>query len=75
MVGITNIYVQNLAFSTTNAADQTLFVGTHGLGVFRSTDGSNLWEPVSNGLPHAINMQQIGLSPNYTSDHTLFAAT
>ncbi|HBY92508.1 MAG: hypothetical protein M5U01_29020 [Ardenticatenaceae bacterium] len=53
------------------ASDGTMFAGTLGQGVSRSTDGGATW--VSSGLS-GEKVWQIAISPNYASDHTVFAA-
>lgn len=59
------------------AADQTLFWAASinkrsGLGVWRSTDGGNSWRPVWRGLDH-LRVAQLEISPNFATDHTLWA--
>jgi photosystem II stability/assembly factor-like uncharacterized protein len=67
----------DLAVSPGFAADQTTFAGGflntgEGLGVFRSTDGGDTWQPVSEGLRH-LRVDGLLLSPDYPVDGTLLA--
>jgi len=61
-----------LAVSPEYARDRTLLGGVIGLGIFRSTDGGQLWEPSSAGLP-TMGIEQILLSPGFARDGTAFA--
>lgn len=68
--------VEQILVSPSYAADQTLWVAGGGM-VARSTDGGQTWARLGGGLP----MLQVyplsyalAVSPNYTQDHTLFAA-
>jgi hypothetical protein len=47
-VGLSNTYIGALAIDP--AAPATLYVGTYGDGVFKSTDGSATWRVLSSGL-------------------------
>jgi photosystem II stability/assembly factor-like uncharacterized protein len=62
--------VSSLAFSPAYTTDQTLFAGGDN-GIFKSTDGGNLWFPMFSGP--AVNA--IAFSPTYAADQTLFAGT
>jgi len=61
-----------LAVSPDYVLDRTLLAGVIGLGLFRSTDGGQLWEPSSAGLL-SMNIEQILLSPGFARDGTAFA--
>jgi hypothetical protein len=57
--------------------DRTLFTygykeDYYGLGVYRSTDGGDIWQPMWNGLSH-LRVHEVKLSPAYTLDSTLLA--
>ena len=67
----------HLAVSPAYAQDRTLFVGAQmgdavGLGVWRSTDGGDSWQPVWRGLQH-LKVSQLAISPQYARDRTLLA--
>ena len=77
----------DLAISPGFAEDQTLFAGgtravasgggpygTTGLGVFRSTDGGDTWQPSSSGLLD-LRVDKLVLSPDYSRDGTLLVYT
>jgi len=64
--------ISALAVSPDYAHDRTLLAGVIGLGIFRSTDGGQLWEPSSAGLL-SMNIEQILLSPGFARDRTAFA--
>ncbi|MEW6757053.1 MAG: hypothetical protein AB1347_02430, partial [Acidobacteriota bacterium] len=67
--------VKCLAFSPDYANDQTIFAGTGGMGVWRSTNGGNTWEQDdSPGLQTAL-VADLAVSPDYPSDPTVFAIT
>ncbi len=66
-----------LALSPAYAEDHTLFAGGRlraglGLGVWRSTDGGDTWQPASHGLRH-LEVYDLVISPAFAADHTLFA--
>jgi hypothetical protein len=61
-----------LAVSPDYARDRTLLAGVVGLGMFRSNDGGQLWEPSSAGLL-SMHIEQILLSPGFARDRTAFA--
>lgn len=64
--------ISALAVSPDYARDRTLLAGVIGLGIFRSTDGGQLWEPSSAGLL-SMGIEQILLSPGFAWDRTAFA--
>jgi hypothetical protein len=64
--------VSALAVSPDYARDQTLLAGVVGLGIFRSIDGGQLWEPSSAGLL-SMGVEQILMSPGFAQDGTAFA--
>jgi hypothetical protein len=69
----------DLAVSPGFASDRTLFAGgfrgsEEGLGVFRSTDGGDTWQPTSEGLGQ-LQIDELVLSPDYPSDGALLAYT
>ena len=63
-----------LAVSPAFDADGTVFAGTLGSGVFRSTDRGDTWEQVNHGLT-SLFVQPLELSPAFATDGTLFAGT
>ena len=59
------------------AQDKTLYWaavlnGQTGLGVWRSTDSGESWQPVWQGLDH-LRVTQLDFSPNFAQDHTMWA--
>jgi photosystem II stability/assembly factor-like uncharacterized protein len=64
-----NIY--SVAVSPNFSTDSTVFAGTYGDGIYKSTDGGQSWSQVL-----LVNeVKSIVFSPNYGSDHTVFAGT
>jgi photosystem II stability/assembly factor-like uncharacterized protein len=61
-----------LAASPDYARDHTLLIGVYGLGIFKSTDGGQLWQPSGTGLTD-MNIRQITMSPGFARDRTAFA--
>ncbi|MHB8841226.1 MAG: Ig-like domain-containing protein [Candidatus Aquicultor sp.] len=61
--------VNALVISPGYATDKTLFAGTNGSGVYKSTDGGQSWS--SSGLPGYI--LSLAISPNYATDHIVYA--
>jgi hypothetical protein len=59
-------------FSPNYALDQTLLGGVPGLGLFKSTDGGQLWQPSGAGL-NDMRVSQILLSPDFMNDQIAFA--
>ena len=69
--------MHNVHFSPDFAADNTLFSATW-TRVIRSTDGGASWQPVGVGKRppgSALRQYVLALSPRYTSDRTVYAAT
>ncbi len=66
--------VDALAISPNFAADGTLFAGTNGGGVFKTTDGGATWAAVSNGLTN-LTVYVLGISPAFPSDTLVMAGT
>ncbi|MCH8292509.1 hypothetical protein IH992_15560 [Candidatus Poribacteria bacterium] len=54
--------------------DGTLFAGTTGMGIFRSTDGSDSWHPASQGLQKIYGMLP-GINTFAQKGNTLYAGT
>ncbi|MBN2391267.1 MAG: hypothetical protein JXR84_11105, partial [Anaerolineae bacterium] len=83
---LTGTTITSLAVSPNYAADQTLFATaqrtepdyTTSSGVYRSADGGVTWMRLIVGLPPtdtALPPKHIAFSPDYATDHTLFALT
>jgi hypothetical protein len=70
--GLTNLKVQALALSLGYATDRTLFAGTDGGGVFKSTDGGASWSAMNEGLGN-LSIGSLALTPTFP--RTLFAGT
>jgi photosystem II stability/assembly factor-like uncharacterized protein len=66
--------VDALAISPNFAVDQTLFAGTNGGGVFKTTDGGATWVEVRNGLTN-LTVYALGISPAFASDGLILAGT
>ena len=67
--------VQALAISPGYATDSTLYAGTRGGGVFKSTDGGASWIATSLTNLGVYVVNTLALSPGYASDRTIFAGT
>jgi len=72
--------VTSLAFSPDYANDRTLFVSfgspyasVSSSGVYRSLDDGLTWQPASRGLAD-ISISRVVISPDFATDHTLFAS-
>ena len=69
---MTNPNVQALAIDP--SAGSTLYAGTNGSGVFKSTDGGDNWTAVNNGeLPSDANVQALAIDPLDTN--VIYAGT
>ena len=68
--GLTDPSVQALILDPTNPS--TLYAGTFGGGVFKSTDMGANWAEINNGLTNT-NVRALALDPTNTS--TLYAGT
>ena len=61
--------------------DRTLFVATFpelnwsNRDILRSTDGGKAWGKLPNGMDNRFDFSSIRVSPNFTVDHAVFAAT
>ncbi len=67
-------YMSAIAVSPAYARDQTLLAGIVGMGVFKSTDGGQLWQPSSAGLS-SMGIEQILISPGFALEPLVFART
>jgi len=72
--GLTNTVVDSLAVSPNYAADATVFAGTYGGGVYKSTDGGGSWTQMIFNLESLV-VYSVAVSPNYAADATVFAGT
>lgn len=84
----TPMNITSLVLSPAYPCDKTVFMGTDGTGVYRTTDTStststdSVWLPVNSGL-FDLGISALAVSPNYgrcdrlveRGDRTLFAAT
>jgi hypothetical protein len=52
-----------LALAVDPHQTQTVFAGSAGKGVYRSTDGASTWAPANTGLPQAVTVKSIALDP------------
>ncbi|MGE5603083.1 MAG: hypothetical protein ACM30E_08530 [Nitrososphaerales archaeon] len=68
--GCDNIFA--VAISPDYAHDRTLLAGVIGLGMFKSVDGGQLWQPSGAGLG-SMHVEKILLSPGFATDRTAFA--
>lgn len=64
--------ISALAVSPDYATDRTMLAALVGNGIFRSTDGGQLWRPASTGLP-SMSIEQILLSPGFERDQMAFS--
>lgn len=82
-----NMNITALALSPAFPCDKTVFLGTDGFGLFRTTEGDQeggVWFPVNSGVPD-LSITSIAVSPNYNrcdrgpafnqGDNTVFAGT
>lgn len=77
-------YVSGLAVSPDASGDSTVFVTSYVRGAFRSVDGGDTWETINDGLEFPDNptssfpvwrLHNIVVSPNYSTDQTVFTST
>ncbi len=72
-------YRPSIAVSPNYATDQTVFVSfPHMSTVYRSTDGGASWQVVNSQLAQdypTVTGLEIGISPNFAADHTVFIAS
>ena len=72
--GLTDLDVLSVAISPTFSSDGTLFAGTSGGGVFKTTNGGVNWSAINTGLTN-LDVRSVAVSPTFSSDGTLFAGT
>lgn len=65
-------YMSTIAISPAYDQDRTLLAGIVGMGVFKSTDGGQLWQPSSAGLS-SMGVEQILISPGFAREPVVFA--
>jgi photosystem II stability/assembly factor-like uncharacterized protein len=65
-----NVQATAMAVSPDYANDQTLFIGTVGRGILRSTDGGASWQRC--GFVQGVLLWNVTVSPNFAQDHTVF---
>jgi hypothetical protein len=72
--GLSDYIIRVISVSPYYGRDFTVFAGTTGNGVFKSTDGGRTWAAFSTGLTN-LDIRATAVSPNFGSDQTVFAAT
>lgn len=72
--GLTSPYIQALVASPRFARDRTLFAGTLGSGVMRSTNGGETWGPVE-FWQGAQAVTALAVSPGFPEEGTILAGT
>ncbi|MGH2354954.1 MAG: WD40/YVTN/BNR-like repeat-containing protein, partial [Chloroflexota bacterium] len=72
--GLTSPYIQALVASPHFPKDRTLFAGTLGSGVMRSTNGGETWGPVE-FWQGAQAVTALAVSPEFPEEGTLLAGT
>ncbi|MFN8453363.1 MAG: hypothetical protein U0401_01615 [Anaerolineae bacterium] len=72
LTGSCGLYWPSLAVSPDFTRDQTLFAGVEGMGILKSTDGGQLWQPSGVSLPDRYT-SKILLSPAFANDETVLA--
>ena len=65
--------ISKIRFSPDYASDQTIFAASS-VGVLRSTDRGGTWSFTNGGIYHQTWNRTIAVSPNYSSDRTVFDA-
>ncbi len=66
--------IKAVVLSPNYAADQTIFVGIEGSGIFKSTNNGTNWIAVNTGLTD-LNVYALAISPSYSTDQTIFVVT
>ncbi len=66
--------VFSVAFSPEYAFDRTLLCAVNNVGLFRSTDGGDTWEPVGASVSPP-RIWRFVFSPDFATDHTVYAAS
>lgn len=69
-----DVTVITLAVSSNFAADRTLFAGTLGAGIYRSSDASDAWQPANHGLSD-LTVRGLAVSPAFATDGIVLVAT
>lgn len=69
------IIVRDMVLSPDYVHDRELYIGTNGVGTFRSDDGGDTWVDVSAGLPAGFRTRRLLLSPDYVNDRTVLATS
>ncbi|MCL4473004.1 MAG: hypothetical protein M1455_03570 [Actinobacteria bacterium] len=65
--------ISSLAVSPGFASDGTVFAGSRGGGVFKSTSGGSNWTAVNTGVSYE-SVGTVAVSPDFVNDHTVFAS-
>jgi hypothetical protein len=71
-VGLQYLNISALTLSPGYATDYTVFAGTYGGGVFKSTDGGASWNAMNEGLGN-LSVPSLAFTP--ASPRTFFAGT
>lgn len=72
VVGLQGVHISSVAISPNFGADATLFAGSDGSGLFRSTDGADSWEQAAPAFANTI-VPAVAFSPAFDGDSTAFA--
>ncbi|HTP10204.1 MAG TPA: hypothetical protein VMP08_18250 [Anaerolineae bacterium] len=68
-----NMPYRHIALPSNYPDDPTIFAA--GPGFWRLPPGESMWQPAASGLLSTTNVSAIAVSPNYSTSHTLLAAT
>ncbi len=67
--------INSIVISPYIETDQTIFIGTENMGVFKTIDSGASFFPVNEGLPEKANIRSLSISPNFKIDKTILLST
>jgi len=71
-IGLSPQQIKDLAISPTFFADQIVFAGSNGDGVFKTTDGGGTWATINAGLAD-LEVTRLSISPRFDQDPIVYA--
>ena len=72
--GLDGFVPSSMAISPSIETDNTMFLGTEGGGLFKSTTRGRTWDRVPQTEPLLGTIKALEISPNFSSDRILFAS-
>lgn len=67
--------INALSISSGFRKDNTFFIGTEKMGIFKTVDAGDSFIPLKKGMTHDMHIRSLAISPEFLIDKTIFATT